>query len=81
MPPPPTWTLEQPLKACTSFCQGTSKKRPQTHHEREKGRLLGFLRILLVLVQVVVELQRQRVIVASHYIQHLERLGSKDPHI
>ena len=42
-----------------------------THELCEESGLLGFLLVAQELVQVILQLQRQRVVVPAHHLQHL----------
>lgn len=48
-------------------------KAGQTHQLFEEGSFLVLLRIALILVQAILQLQREGVIVGSHYLKHLGR--------
>lgn len=46
----------------------------QTHQLLEEGSFLVLLRIALILVQAILQLQCERVIVGSYYLQHLREV-------
>ena len=46
----------------------------QTHQLLEEGSFLVLLRIALILVQAILQLQCERVIVGSYYLQHLQEV-------
>ena len=44
-----------------------------TYQRSEERRLFGLLGIAFILIQIVLDLERQRVIVTAHHVQHLKK--------